>query len=269
MAYLLFDNFRQFTADSGALLTGGFLRFTDPLTTLDKTVYADSGLTTPLGAQVTLDAAAKSATAIWVSGQVNVELLDADEVQVGLCEEMGEPTVGGITLPDPSTGDDDDVLSIAGGVYVLRPVREVPDPSGHVGKYVGTDGELIQWTAFPATEDYSADNLPGGIESGTDSYRIGDTLIQRGSSSMAATNALTGNKAVTFTTAYDTAPKVDIMLTGSGGHTPQGAKVGWSVVATTGGFTVYFYAADEHDTPGWLITNAVAFDWRAEGISAP
>ena len=59
------------------------------------------------------------------------------------------------------------------------------------------------------------------------------------------------------------------MLTGSGGHTPQGARVGWSVVPSTTGFTVYFYAADEHDTPGWLITNTVAFDYRAEGVSAP
>lgn len=271
MAMLLFDSFRQFTADSGALLVGGSLLFTDPETTLDKTVYADKDLSTPLGAEVTLDAAAKSPTAIWVSGMVNVELLDSSAVQVGLCENMGEDT-GGATLPDPADGDEDDVLSTDGVAWLLRAIREYADPTGQGGKYWGSDGELAQWTAFPEAEVFTDDDLPASFtQTNTSSggFTFGNIRVQWGSDTAPTAASVLTTKAVTFGVAFSGTPYTVQVTPTSGGvtsDTPSGRCSAQAISANTTGFTASLFAGAEDEGSGSTnITSTVAFTWFAVG----
>lgn len=267
-AFRLLDQDTQYRNDDGTLCAGGQLRFYDTGTTTPKDVYAEAALSTNLGATVDLDAAGRAENDIWLDGEYRVRLYDADSVQIWSRDNVRDIATGGLVPLDPATGTDGQVYKTDGVDPYWDDVREVPDPTGSSGKYLGTDGTLLTWTAFPASVTYDADNLPGGITENSTTITIGNTMIIRGSSTMASTGALTGSKAVTFATAFTGTPHVMVELTGSGGHTPQGAKVGHSVVPTSTGFTFYAYAADEHDSPGWLITNTVAFDYVAIGSIA-
>lgn len=267
MAFLLFDTFRQFTADDGTILAGGSLAFTDPLTTLDKDVYADRALGTSLGPEVTLDAAGRSAQPIWVSGLVNVELLDSDAVQVGLCENMGED-LSGITLPDPASGDEGDSLTTDGVNWLLQALLAVPDPTSQSGKYLGSDGTAVPlWTAFPASVTYDADHLPGGITSAATRLVVGNYALLIGSGTIPTSGTDSSSVAVTFGTAFTAAPKVVACAT-VGVVTAGGAHASVQAVgASTTGFTAHAYAGAEHGSLATNISTAVTFDFIAWGLA--
>jgi len=51
--------------------------------------------------------------------------------------------------------------------------------------------------------------------------------------------------------------------------TPAGALVSYSVTSlSTTGFTVKFYAGQEHGASDWFITSAVAFTYSVSGLVA-
>ena len=58
-----------------------------------------------------------------------------------------EPVAGGV-LPDPS-GHGGEFLTTDGVIAFWAPASLLPDPTGHGGSYLGTDGSLIFWSTVP------------------------------------------------------------------------------------------------------------------------
>jgi hypothetical protein len=265
MAYRFFDPNTQYRDDDGVICASGSLTFTITGTTTAKNVYAESSLTTSLGNVIDLDASGRADQDFWLAtdAQYRVVLKDGDGVEVWTRDEIRDvDSTVTVQVPDPASGTDGQALFTDGTDFYFDDVSQVPSMSGHSGKYLTNDGTLASWAALPT---YSETSLPGGITDASSSLQIGKRKFQWGSDSAASSGTTTTNKAVTFGEAYSTAPTVFITITGSTGSTPQGAFPSHGVVATTTGFTVYFYANDEHDSPGWTITSSVPFNWIAIG----
>jgi hypothetical protein len=161
------------------------------------------------------------------------------------------------------------VLGTDGSSYLFLDVLAVPDPTGHAGQQLGTDGEAIFWEAKQTIPTYDADNLPGGIEQGSTSYQIGNMLVQSGSDTAPTAAAAYTSKAVTFATAFAAAPVFIGIEPNTDNVTPAGALVSFAVTSrSTTGFTVKFYAGQEHGSNDWFITSAVNFKYQATGIVA-
>ena len=273
MATRLLDQNPVYFNNDNTVCAGGELRFYESETTTPLNVYSSPTLGTSLGSTVTLDASGRAEDDIWLAVDAyRVRLYTGaapDGVMVWSRDFAGDTATGAVVVPDPSTGDEDDVLSTDGVAYLFRAIREVPDPTGNSGKYVGTDGTAVSWTAFPAAVTYDEDTLPGGFTQGATSVQIGKFKIQTGTGSAPTAAAeSTTSAAVTFGEAYATLLHIDVTPTGTGGFTGRGAGVDKQVNGSTTGFTVRFYAGAEHGSNDYNITSTVNFTWVAFGIVA-
>ena len=79
-------------------------------------------------------------------------------------------------VPNPASGTDTQVIATNGTTYELVDIVQVPDPTGHSGEQLGTDGALIFWEAKTAQTVYTSTSLPGGITQGATSTQIGKML---------------------------------------------------------------------------------------------
>ena len=150
--------------------------------------------------------------------------------------------------------------------YVFVDVEQVPDPTGHSGEQLGTDGTLVFWEAKSVFTEAA---LPSGItQAGTD-LQIGKYKIQNGSGVAPTASAAYTSVAVTFAEAFASAPMFIGIEPNTDNVTPAGALVSFSVTSrSTTGFTVKFYAGQEHGASDWYITAAVNFKYSAHGIVA-
>ena len=268
-AALFLDPRPQFRLDSGAINAGGELLFYTTGTLTAKNVYSNSTLATSLGNSVTLDAAGRTPTAVFLDGVYRVVEKDALGVQINSTDGVNIQAAAGTTALDPSTGDLDDVYSTDGTSALWRAISEVPDPTGHAGKYLGTDGTLKTWTAFVAAAVYSSTSLPGGVLQDSFSFTIGKYMVKLGSGSAATTGTKRVTAAMTFAgVAYSATPKVYITPTVAS-VTAAGANATAAATSTsTTGFTADFYAGNEHGGSDWNITSAVTFNYVAFGLIA-
>lgn len=263
MAFRQFDPVPQYRADDGEILAGGSLTFTDTGTTTPRNVYDAPDLGTSLGNVLTLDSAGRPPSDFWLDGEYRVVLKDAAGVEIWTRDNVRDiDTTVTVDVPDPTSGTDGQALFTDGADFYFDDVSQVPTQSGHSGKYLTTDGSVASWAAIAS---YSETSLPGGVTTGSGFFQIGKVKIQYGSATANSSGTTTTNKAVTFSEAYTATPEVFIQIQGSSGMTPQGAFPTNGVAASTSGFTAYFYAADEHDSPGWTITSNVPFSWVAIG----
>ena len=258
---------QYFLADGVTLNVGGTLNFTLTGTTTPKSVYGEESLSTDLGVSLTLNAEGRTDVDVWLDGDYRVILKDADDATIWTLDDVNDlATATAYAVPDPASGTDGQAILTDGTDFYLADLIQVPDPTGHGGEQLGTDGELIYWEP---KEVYTADNLPAGITQGATSLLIGNMLKQYGSSSAPTASAAYTSKAVTFATAFASAPLHISIEPNTDNVTPAGALVSWAITSrSTTGFTVKFYAGQEHGASDWFITSAVNFTYEATGLTA-
>jgi hypothetical protein len=263
MSFILLDYRPQYRLASGALCANGQLVFTATGTSTPEDVFAEAGLTTNLGNVIDLDADARSPTPLWGSDTAyRVELLDSLGATVAgyPVDDIAGGDFGGITIPDPTSGTDGQVIATDGSVYGLRTFREPPDPTGQDQKMLVVSGDEYVLVAQPTIPDVE---LPdGGVTLTTSILTIGDWVIQQGTGSLPASGTTTSTAAIVFASsggiACDSCQHVDVSMAApfSGGfeiahHESSLSGTGFS---TTGCINV--------DAPG-TFTTTYAFTWTA------
>lgn len=271
MASRLLNPHDQYRDDEGVICAGGSLVFSLTGTSTAKDVFGERALSTNLGATVDLDASGRPESDIWLASDAlyRVRLLNADDEQVWSRDDVGDADSGGLVPLDPADGDEDDVYRTDGTDAYWGPIREVPDPTGHSGKRLGTDGELVFWET---QETFDADNLPGGVLDESAYYQIGNTMIQRGSGTAATNGTNTVTAAVTFSPAFDSTTNLCIQITITSGPTFNAS--GWITGAhalskTASGFTASFRVNGEDVSASEIFDSSVTFDWEATGPREP
>lgn len=274
MAFLLSDPRPQYRLDSGAVNAGGSLSFYATGTLTAKDVYSNSTLATSLGNIVTLDASGRTssmstAVPVFGDGVYRVIEKDAGGTTVNDTDGVNISGAAGAAPLDPATGTLDQVYSTDGTTALWRDVSEVPSVGGQSGKQLGNDGTTAFWEAKAVATVYTDTSLPGGITQGATSFQIGKLLVQTGSDTapVASSQSYT-TKATTFGTAFTTLLGVYITPTGTSGYTAAGANVSSSYTGSTTGFTVRFYAGQEHGGSDWYIVSSVPYTYVAFGLVA-
>lgn len=258
--FQVYPRVMTFFGNRGQLLAGGELRFFELDTTTPKPVYADPDLTDTNGNIVGLDASARPNEGLYGSGNYFVELYDAAGVKQGE-DRAYAPGGASQSIPIPMPGE---FLTGDGTQILAQAIRQLPDPTGYAGKFLGTDGDAFIWQAGPV-----APTLPTLPTSSSTTMRIGDYMLQLGTGSAAPTGSHTASVAVTYPIAFSAAetPKVFVVPTVSnasvGGFVPTPTITG----ASSTEFTVKF-DTNEGGSAGNL-TNAVTFNWIAFGRVAP
>jgi len=269
MATRLLNQKPQYRLADGSLCAGGSLNFYDTGTTTPKSVYGEEALSTDLGSSLTLDSAGRTTPDVWLDGDYRVILKDADDATIWTLDDVNDlATATAYAVPDPASGADGQAILTDGTDFYLADLIQVPDPTGHSGEQLGTDGTLTYWEAKQTIPTYTATSLPGGIAQGSTSFQIGKLLVQFGSDSAATASAEYTTDSVTFPTAYATLLHVACSPTGSSGFTTRGTGVSQQIAGSTTGFTVRFSAGNEHGASDWNITTAVTYTWVAFGLVA-
>lgn len=267
MSFRILDPNPQYRKADGTLCADGTLTFTLTGTSTPADVYADPDLGTNLGNVIDLASDARPSGPLWGDPAVSYRLELKDSLGATVAgyplDDIQGGDFGGVTIPDPTTGTDGQVLSTDGSEYLFRDVREVPDPSGHDGDMLVVSGTEAIWTSQPEIPSPDIVVAATTFQAGTSDNTSKFYSIQ-GSDTAPASGTHTTTKAVTFSTAFTTTPWVGISPTaaaaGTGGFLPAFAVIARS----TTGFTVKF-DTDEGSGSGGDITNPITFDWIAIG----
>lgn len=257
MAFRLFSRNQVFFDNLGQPLAGGTVEFYDTGTTTPKDVYSDEDLAVNLGSTETLDSAGRFSTGIWGSGTYRVRFYDADGAEVADDDPINDPADAGLSIPS-QTGHANEFLTTNGTTLSWYAILAslLPDMTGNADKVLGTDGTQAIWQSIASL------NIPDATVS-SGKAQIDDLLIQWGTGTAPASGTYTTSLAVTYGTAYTTAPFVAAM--------PYNALSGGPPVAflssapTTTGFTATFDVA-EGAAVNSTITATVSFGWLAVGI---
>lgn len=268
---LFYDPRPIYLTDAFEPCPGGTLEFyANGDTGTPKDVYSDEALGVSLGPTVELDAAGRSSTPIYLDGSYTVRLLDADDVTVWETDGVNNAGDSGLIPLDPADGEEGQFYGTDGVSAAWLDVLQVPDPTGSAGKYLGTDGDVVQWTAFPAATTYDDDTLPGSFsQTATSSggFTFGNIRVQWGTDTAPTASGITTSKAVTFGTAFASAPWAVLIGTNAQVVTTASTQASASYsTATTTGFTAHFFAGGENAGAGTTSVNStIPFTWVAVG----
>lgn len=262
--------------DDGNPCAGGSLTYTRTGTSTAHNVYSDAGLGTSLGNVITLDSSGR-APDHWLDASTyayrRVLKNAAGEEQGSTRDNIREIDTAGVSVPDPSGGNDGEVPMIDAGEYVLTQVADflVPDPTGQSGKQLGTDGELIFWEEKPTAATYDEDNLPGGFEDNTSSgyFDAGAMRQVWGNDTAPTVAALITSKAVTFPAPFaDTSYRIVVTATciNVTSNSPSGTATCAVTNKSTTGCTVYCFVGEENTGGTDTINSNVTFDYYAVGL---
>lgn len=235
-----------------APLAGGSLQFYDKGTTTPKGTWSDSDLTVANQNPVPLDSSGRANTNIWGSGGYTVVARAADGTQVWT-RDVDDGAAGGATIPTLQNGR---FLTNDGSNLSWEEIRQVPDPTGSANKVLGTDGANLIWEAKPEAPVLPVENFNGGV-------KVGTTMIQVGTSSLAASGQTVAAGSVNFVRAFS-APPVVIAQSNTSAATAEGQIPVFETEATTTGFIVKVHTND-FGRNGARITSAVPFSWIAVG----
>lgn len=273
MASRLIDPNPVYRDDNDVPVAGGKLVFSITETSTAKNVYTDSGLGTSLGSEVDLDASGRAEVDIWLASDVLYRMRLMRLVSVGVYEQVwsrddiGDANVGGLVPLDPADGNDGDVYRTDGVDPYWGPISEVPDNTGHSGKYLTNDGSLNFWAVL---QSYSSGNLPGGLVDGgaaSGYLDFGNIRVQWGPDTAPTASGITTSKAVTFGQVFATAPWFIGITPSVQDVTTETTYPSASYASpSTTGFTAHFICPGENAGPGSTdIDVAITFTWFAVG----
>lgn len=270
MAFRLLDQKPQYRDSLGGLLAGGSLTFTITATTTAKNVYSDKTLGTSLGNVITLDADGRHSEDIWLAEDAAYRVVakDADGVTVWTLDDVRSlDTSVSANLPDASDGTDGQVLKTDGtpGGWFFDDLEDLPDPTGHSGEWLTTDGGDIYWSALPSSASDEVTVTTGS----SGNVVLGGVMIQWGSDTAPTSANLSTTKAVTFATAFSGAPyHIGITANISSGVTsnsPSGFPTPRYSSPSTTGFTAGFFVGEENTGGTDSINATIPFTYVAYG----
>jgi hypothetical protein len=258
----------------GQALAGGYFLFYTAGTTTPASVYGDEALTINNGSRIDLDSSGRTSVDVWAStaNSFYVELYDSVGAKQGDMDNVGVPGGAAQTIPIPNS---DEFLSGDGTnlLVVSLANKLLPDMAGNANKILGTDGSTPSWIAKPV--DGAAGTSDIVIGSGSIKWSNGSShvLKQWATDTVAGTGALEVSKSITFATAYSSAPKVDVQVTGSNASAASNVEVRWRISALSAtGMTVVFSnrtGGSSADLSGnGVLTGTVSFGWEAIGPTA-
>ncbi len=255
----------------GVLAAGGSLTFTLSGATTASSVYGEPDLSTDNGNVIALDAAGRPEVDVWMDSTIEyrVVLKDSDGDEIWTKDNVRDSGASSTAFPDPADGDNGQFCVTDGTTASWASILQVPDPTGASGKVLTNNGSTFSWLSLTAAAIYSETSLPGGItQSGAD-LQIGKLKFQTGTGTAPTASAEYTTKAITFSEAYASGPLIVLISPRTDNITPGNALVSWSVTSkSTTGFTVKFYAGQEHGNNNWFITSAIDFDYVAMGLVA-
>ena len=255
-AFRVLDQAPQYLLADGSVNAGGKLEFYETDLTTPKNTWSDKALTTLNSNPVIMDAAGRTLTDVWGDGEYGVVCKDAlDNVLWTRNNVQGGAGDPGLEIPTPLQADE--FLTNDGSILSWQPVRQVPDPAGHAGQVLYSDGSLAFFGALPNIPTLPAD----GIADTTSSIRVGDQLIQWGSDTVPASGGPESSKAVTFPTAFGATPTFIGFQMGLGGTLYVMTNV--NAQANTG-----FTAGIRTDIFPAVISAPQPFRWLAIGPAA-
>jgi hypothetical protein len=279
MAFRIHDENPVYLDADGVPCAGGSLTFTRTGTTTAHNVFSAPDLLTSLGNVITLDSAGRTSNAgvpvdVWLDASVyayRVVLKNEAGSTIWTKDDVREVDITAVQVPDPADADDGQVLASDGTDLEYIDIRQVPDPTGHSGEQLGTDGELVFWEPKAEAVTYDEDNLPGGFEvdEGTSgSFCIGPVRVCWGNGTCPTAAALTSTVAVTFPTAFSDVPyaiTVTAKSTAVTSNSPSGSPSMQATSHAAAGFTANAFVGEENQGGTDVINSAIGFTYIAIG----
>ncbi len=269
-AFLFYNSRPQYTKADGTLCAGGSLTFTLTNTSTPSSVYADADLGTDLGNVITLGSDARSPTPLWGDSTIayRIELKDSLGATIAgyPVDDISGADFGGVTIPDPTSGNPGDVISTDGSVYALRSVNEVPDATGHDGDYLGAVSGVPTFLTFPTIPNPI---IPDGgiVITGTTVIQIGTLVFQWGTCTLPASGDIQSSISPVFASsggiAMDTCAGVQV--------TPQnvlGIAFGLTLTVTAHSGTGFTVVGTTQNVNSVTFTGTVSVNYFAYGTKA-
>lgn len=244
-------------------LRQGNLFFYDIGTTTPKNTWSDDGLTILNPNPIELDGGGRASVNIFLDGDYTVRCEDRLGALIWTRDVISGSTAGQ-TIPALEV---DEFLTNDGANLLWRAIRQMPDPTGSNGQVPVTNGAGYTLQNLPAANTSAITFPTGGIKisNGTTAW-----MLQRGSGTVAANGASpVGSVAVSFGTAFSSAPTVVASINGGPGvSNPGGGIPTFGVTGVgTGGFT---FAVDTNAFGSTVnLQNPTPFYWFAIGTVAP
>lgn len=259
-AYRPLGPFPQYFLADGTVNNGGFIHFYQTDLTTPQSTWSDPALTVLNANPVVLDASGRPTTDIWGSAAYGVVITDALGANPRTFNNI-QPDVGsGATIPTLVNGD---FLTNNGSVLLWQPIAQLPDPTGHAGQILFTDGALDYWGAVPTPADpdiaITAASFRAGISTNTSKF-----LVQMGTATAPASGVYTTTSTITYPIPFTTCLHASAQpLTASN---PGGPMVSYpSAASTATGITFVFDVAEGSPTQSTIV-NPVPFTWVAMGF---
>lgn len=259
-AYRPLGPFPQYLLADGTVNNGGLIHFYQTDLTTPQNTWSDQAMTVLNANPVVLDSAGRPTTDIWGSAAYGVVITDALGANPRTLNNIQPDAGGGATIPALVNGD---FLTNNGSVMLWQPVAQLPDPTGHAGQILFTDGTLDYWGAVPAAPNpaivVTANSFQAGISTNPSKF-----LVQVGTDTAPASGVYTTTRTITFPIPFTTCLHASAQpVTASN---PGGPMVSYpSAAASTVGVTFVFDVAEGSPT-GSNIVNPVPFTWVAMGF---
>lgn len=259
----------QYRLADGRVNAGGSLTFYETDLTTLKDTWSDEAMTVLNSNPVVMDASGLTLTDVWGDGEYGVAMADADDVVIWTRNNVKASNAEAVAIPALQDGE---FLTNNGSVMSWQPILQVPDPTGHSGQVLYSDGSLSYWAALPDSTPpdpeivVTENSFQAGVSTDTTKW-----LEQTGTGSATAS----GGKTATASVVYDTpfvaaATYVDIVPTSASSCALANIIPNWAItVSSTTGFTVTFStltggsSADGFSSSN--IISAVPFMYKATG----
>ena len=254
-AYRPLGTFPQYFLADGTVNNGGLIHFyqTD-LTTLQDT-WSDMGLTTLNANPVVLDSSGRPTTDIWGSAAYGVVITDSLGANPRTFNNIQPESGSGSAIPSLVNGE---FLTNNGSVLLWEAISQLPDPTGHAGQILFTDGTLDYWGAVPVPAAPPITNT-------SNSVKIGTALIQWGTGSAPASGTTVAAASVNYPIAYSSSPVVFISPSDSTALSGGWTSICASTSIGTTSFTATFNSNSWNPSLGNFV-GAQAFQWMSVGI---
>jgi len=251
----------------GTVNAGGKLYFYETDLTTPKNTWSDPGMTVLNSNPVVMDSAGRTLTDVWGDGEYGVKMTTSADVVIWTRNNVKDAGDPGAVIPPLQNGE---FLTNDGSNLLWDPIRQVPDPTGHSGQVLYSDGSLSYWAALPVTP---TPPQPAVSVTAT-SVTIDDggtapskMLLQMGSGTAVTGGGRVVSQSVVFATAFSATPPFVVPVVRTSPLSAFGNMPSVAVTAkSTTGATFMFTMGELDDSSGGFDYNAnVEFDYFAIG----
>lgn len=254
---------------------GGSWFFYEIGTTTPKATYQDYDLTTPNANPIVLSASSRFPVPVWLDGDYTVELRAADGSSIINPTDIRPEIAPGQAIPDP-LGHDGEYLTTDGNtVQWSGPIWNLPDPSGSAGDLVqvNSDGTAYILTPPPTPPEIpdpeivitvTPPSFRAGVSDNTTKYiaMYGTGTVPANPSGRTSSVNVTLPQGLIACFGVSITPNTNVV--GSFGCGATFAATGYTLGSACSSFSVQINSADD-DGSGSFLINPWNFTWKAEG----